>query len=202
MWLPHYLRSPALDSSVVLNYATWNPADTSADISLSGGNLVATKTTVNVWRSSRATVGKASGKWYWEINITNVVQYAMVGIANSSALTSNYFGSDSNGWSYFGSGGRFYLNATNIAYGNSFTTGDVIGVALDMNAGKIWFSKNNTWQASGDPVAGTNPATTGLSGTLYPGIGLYANTESITANFGASAFTYTPPSGFASGVYS
>jgi hypothetical protein len=51
-------------------YATWNPADTSGDITLSGGNLVATRGAGSGWRSSRATQSKNSGKWYFEITRT------------------------------------------------------------------------------------------------------------------------------------
>lgn len=50
-------------------YATWNPADKSADITLSLGNLKATQTTSS-WDSVRSTIGKTSGKWYWEYTMT------------------------------------------------------------------------------------------------------------------------------------
>jgi len=68
-------------------------------------------------------------------------------------------------------------DSTSTSYGNSFTVGDVIGVAYDMDSGKIWFSKNGTFQASGDPVAGTNAAFTDLSGTVVPLIVTYASNK-------------------------
>jgi len=75
----------------------------------------------------------------------------------------------------------------------------VIGVALDMDNGKIWFSKNGVFQASGDPVAGTNAAFTNLGGNLVgPWMADDASNESknFNMNFGQRAFSYTAPSGF------
>jgi len=84
----------------------------------------------------------------------------------------------------------------------------VIGVALDMDNGKIWFSKNGVFQASGDPVAGTNAAFTNLGGNLVaPWMADDASNElkNFNMNFGqrpfekwnGSAFVAnTAPSGF------
>ena len=63
-----------------------------------------------------------------------------------------------------------------------------------MDNGKLFFSKNGTWQASGDPAAGTNAAYTGLSGTFQPAISELNST--IDINFGQRPFAYTPPTGF------
>jgi hypothetical protein len=35
---------------------------------------------------------------------------------------------------------------------DTFTTGDIIGVALDLDNNKLYFSKNGVWQNSGDPT--------------------------------------------------
>jgi len=78
-------------------------------------------------------------------------------------------------------------NGTNPAYGAAFVSGDIIGVALDMNAGTITFYKNGTSQGQ---------AFSGITGTIYPAMDAFSGTWTVTANFGASSFTYTPPSGF------
>jgi hypothetical protein len=58
------------------------------------------------------------------------------------------------------------------------------------------------WMLGGDPAAGTTPTFTLTgSGAVFPAIGLFSNTTAITANFGASAFTGTVPSGFNPGWY-
>lgn len=93
--------------------------------------------------------------------------------------------------------GRIFTNAGAAAWGAAYTTGDIISTALDMTNGKVWWAKNGTWQASGDPAAGTNPAYSSLTGTLMNEYGC-ANTtgNTITGNWGASAFAYTTTSGF------
>jgi hypothetical protein len=81
-------------------------------------------------------------------------------------------------------------------FGATYTTGDVIGVAFDADTGKVWFAKNNTWQASGNPASGTSPATTLTTGdTWVPIFGGYQSGV-WDANFGQRPFAYTPPSGF------
>ena len=71
--------------------------------------------------------------------------------------------------------------------------------ALDVDNSKIWWGKNGTWFASGDPVAGTNAGFTNVTGgTLFPstGDGSTAGTFNNTLNFGQRPFAYTPPTGF------
>jgi hypothetical protein len=47
----------------------------------------------------------------------------------------------SGGYSYENNGNKVNKN-TATAYGSTWTTGDVIGIALDMDAGTIVFYKN------------------------------------------------------------
>jgi hypothetical protein len=172
-------------------YATWNPSDKSASITLSNGNLTAVQGGTNgVFQSVRSTIGKSSGKWYWEY--TAVGNGRMASIALSTAgLTATYLGADANGWGFYGGDGKKYNNATGVAYGTTFTAGDVISVALDMDAGTVIFYKNGV-------SVGT--AFTGLTGTMFAGISNDTNNDGFTANFGATALTYTPPSGYCAGL--
>lgn len=176
---------------------TWNPDDKHANISLSNGNLTCTADAAG-WKSVRATEGKLAGKWYWEVTIdaSGVNRYNIVGAGTTSAALANYVGSDAHGYSYFGNNGNKINNGAQVAYGNTFTTNDVIGIALDMDNGKIWFSKNGVWQNSGDPAAGTNEAYSGLSGTFYAMMSPYTLNNAGTINFGVTSFNYTPPTGF------
>lgn len=179
-------------------YATWNPDDKSAYYNLSNGNLTATSASSS-WKSARGTIGKSSGKWYWEITI-NVGNAQMIGVGNVGANINGYCGVDAYGWSYHYYG-RKYHSGSYSAYGDSFTAGAVIGVALDMDNGKLWWSKNGVWQGSGDPETGANPAYSGLSGAIYPMVSSNVNGNQVTANFGASSFSYSAPSGFNSGLF-
>ena len=49
-----------------------------------------------------------------------------LGIGKSTATLANYTGQDANGWCYFNSTGNKINNATSVAYGATYTTGDVI----------------------------------------------------------------------------
>ena len=133
----------------------------------------------------RATIGVTSGKWYWEVTQATANE-VLVGVANSSASLTQYLGQTANGWGYDSLNGAKY-NGTSGAYGATFTTSDVIGIALDMTAGTLVFYKNNTSQGT---------AFTGLTGTLFPAVSAGAASTSMTINFGQQPFVYTAPSGF------
>lgn len=170
---------------------TFNPSDKAAAVTLSNADLTASVAgTVSV----RATNGKSTGKWYCEITVDSGTE-PIIGVANSTANINSYPGADSNGWAYYRTGQKLNSGGA-AAYGNTYTAGDVIGIAWDADNGKLFFSKNGTWQASGDPAAGTNAAYTGLSGTLMVIVGRVTSTVVFTGNWGASAFSASPPTGF------
>jgi hypothetical protein len=98
------------------------------------------------------------------------------------------------------SDGNKRSNNTYTSYGSSASNGDIIGCAIDFDSGKIWFSINGTWQASGNPATGSNAAFSDLSGEFYPIFTAYVGTSSNTSfwtgiNFGQRPFAY-PLSGF------
>jgi hypothetical protein len=163
------------------NYCTLNPLDKESSITLANGNLDVTAS--GTWVSVRSTFGMTSGKWYWETTFNGF--QIMIGIGTSAATLSNYIGADTNGWAYY-FGGQKYTNSTGTAYGASYTTGDIIGIAFDADAGSLTFYKNGTSQGV---------AFTGLtSGPYFPALGLNSATPNI--NFGQRPFAYTAPSGF------
>jgi hypothetical protein len=176
---------------------TWNPSDKSTRLALSGGNLIVTHTGNNAWGGVRATTSKASGKWYWEVKVdTDIPNTGIrIGIGTSAVSLSSGVGDDVNGYGYNGACGKKY-HSSNANYGASYTTGDIISVALDLDAGKIWWSKNNAWQASGDPAAGTNEAYSGISGTFFPMQSTACHGDVLTARFSEVDQTYSAPSGF------
>lgn len=172
----------------------WNPADKDWKLDLSDGNLTATMAD-NGPGGVRATEGKSSGKWYWEI-IVGAVNTTCIGIGTSGASLAAHIGTDAYGYGYKNSDGYKWYNNSGVSYGDTFTQADVISVALDLDNGKIWFGKNGVWQASGNPAAGTNEAFSGISGTYFPMVSIYQTNRAVTANFGASAFSHSIPSGF------
>ena len=103
-------------------------------------------------------------------------------------INSNTLGNQTLDYAYRGNGQKFNSN-TKSSYGNSYTTDDVIGIALDLDSGTIKFLKNNSDEGI---------AFTGISGTFVFAVG-DDNTSSTfqgTFNFGQQAFTYTPPTGY------
>jgi hypothetical protein len=183
--------------------ATFDPGKKFSSIALSGGNLVATKNTNAANGIVLSTTGKSSGQYYFEIAITTnngTANFIVVGVAPSTVALNNFIGFDAASYGIYMADGKKYNNNVGTAYGSAYSQGQVIGVALDMTAGKIWFAINNTWQASGNPAAGTNPAYTGITGTQFAGASIYNGTvapvDVITGRFASGSLTYTPPSGF------
>lgn len=177
-------------------YATLNPSDKDANISLSSWNLVATAANTS-WKSARANQGKSSWKHYWEIVVTSPWAFnSMVWVWSISDALNNFVWFNSTGWSYYSYTGKWdasnaYNNNSNIPYGTPYTLGDVIWVALDATGGTLEFFKNNVSQGSLSIWAGT----------WYPMVSPYDNGVVITANFGATPLTYTPPAWFNDWLY-
>ncbi len=171
------------------NFATLNALTLSAG-TLSLGNLRFSALTANS-QTKLGTIGVSSGKWYWETNIGAVSVGTDVGISPASLSTyaNGYFpGSDSLSYSY-DQNGQKYTSNSGTAYGSTYTNGDVIGTALDMDAGTLTFYKNGVSQGV---------AFSSLSGVFVPAMASYGGGNYFTANFGQKSFTYTPPEGFKS----
>lgn len=177
------------------NYATFNPLMNTATspATLANGNLQYTaSSSASNGSSALGTLAISSGKWYWETQITAAAQNgAASGIVgtgfnpNANADSGFYFGAT--GYGYRCDGNKIN-NSTGpgSSYGATYTTNDIIGVALDLDAGTLTFYKNGTSQGT---------AYTGLSGSFYPAIYGYTSTN-YYVNFGQRAFAYTAPSGF------
>ena len=174
-------------------YATWNPADKGADCTLSGGSLVATHGASSVVSGVRSTLGKSTGKWYWEATKTDGTAATVVFGIGKAGSSFQFPGFDANGWSYYAGAGQKINNNVAVAYGAAYGTGDVIGHALDMDTGTVEFFKNGVSQGV---------AFTGLSGTVFASAASGSGNVNVSqANFGASAFAFSVPSGFNAGLY-
>jgi len=176
------------------NYATMNPLRIGPDLTLSNGNLdITTGATSSKIVSS--TIGMTTGKWYWEATLTASGEI-LIGVEDGTAVLAQYAGSNANTWAYDSANGQIYNSGSGSVYGASLTTGDVLGIAVDADAKKIWFAKNGTWQNSGSPTGGTNAAFTTLPALTFPVFSPYNAGSGCSANFGQRPFAYTAPSGF------
>ena len=82
--------------------------------------------------------------------------------------------------------------------GVPYGTGTVVGIAMDIDAGKVWVSINGSWVNAappGDHIYGID------ADTWYPAMSCNQSNGEWTANFGATVFAYTVPSGFNAGIY-
>ena len=170
------------------NYCTLNPLQSSA--TLSNGNLDASTTSTS-WQSNVCTIFQSTGKWYCEFTITSIggggIHIGIVG-PNYSVAAGNYIGNTSTSYAYRADGTKFN-NGTQLSYGASYTTNDIIGIALDLDAGTIVFYKNGVSQGT---------AYTGMTGekSFAFSVGSTSGTHSVSANFGQRPFAFSAPSGF------
>lgn len=173
------------------NYCVLNPLKGNGAPSSTRANLQFTSTNAN-WSCTVGTIAVNSGKWYFECIPQNAGEM-MVGIllsdtALNTTSTVSWVGYFSGGYAYWNNGYKFNNN-TNSAYGASYTANDVLGVALDLDAGTLTFYKNNVSQGT---------AFSGLSGNFNPAVSVttIGGTNAVAVNFGQRSFAYTPPSGF------
>lgn len=173
---------------------TWASGDKHASITLSNGNLTATGTATS--QLVRGTVSKATGKWYFEVTVATAVTFGTVGVAKSTTSTGTWVGGDTAPGSYGLGPAHSYQNGGSDSTTNAINSGDVVGVAVDLDAGLIWWHINGVWindagGTAGDPAAGTHERYSGLTGTYYPASAPGAADHTINATF-----SYPIPSGF------
>jgi hypothetical protein len=177
---------PTLTSATTANYATLNPlmfrlSNTPA-ATLSNGNLTSTHTPSAYGTYVFSTIAGFGAKFYYEAVVSTLIGGVSIGIDGGLGVNS----SEAARVVYQNSGGK-RVNGTASAYGASYTTGDVIGVAIDLIAGSITFYKNNVSQGVASSAIGTNP---------YFSYGESDTGNVLNWNFGQQGFTYTPPTGF------
>jgi len=187
--------SPTVTSASVANYAVMSPIDSNnpvySGVSTSNGNLTFSSSASPSNNMIAGTIAMSSGKYYFEATINSIGNNAVIGIVSTSAnitgTTNCFVGVFSNSYGYYSATGNKINNATFTAYGATYTTGDVIGVAFDAGTGTLTFYKNNTSQGTAFTVI--------PSGNYLPSVSGYGGV-SVSLNFGQQPFTYTPPTGF------
>ena len=152
------------------NFCVFNPLDNYyGGHTYAEGNLKVT-TGLPSYARVNGTIGVSSGKWYFEMREVTKAQYnndggnyMAVGISEREATAggtdaNQHPGASSDSYGYYSTDGSKLNNAPGgvgrVSYGDSYTEGDIVGVAFDLDNHKIYFSKNGTWQDSGDPTSG------------------------------------------------
>jgi hypothetical protein len=129
------------------NSATFGPLwKNPTGSAFSEGNLQATLTVNNIGVMSNWQI-PLTGKWYWEAYIQNQASAHGIYIGVMPADTDlSARQEDANaGIVYYSPNGNKIFEGTRSAYGSTFTTGDMISVAVDRTANTINFAKNNSF---------------------------------------------------------
>ena len=186
-------------------FATLNPLDNYyAGSTFSNGNCkISTLDTSHGFNIS--TLGASTGKYYMEAKLIQGTSsnFAVVGISDLGQDASlSEVGEDAYEYAYVQGSGNIRTSAIGTSYGATYTTNDIIGVAMDLDNNKLYVSKNGTWQNSADPSAGTGeftitaPSNTD-SGVYHFAVGDWQNTAGSDgvaiweANFGNGYFGTT-----------
>ena len=200
------------------NFCTMNPLNSYSGITFSEGNLQTNLGGSN-HRWGTSTFFVANGKWYFECKLLSDSNYnsgpgvIAYGIDDPLHTEGGGAGSKAEGWIYLSTNaGDLQHGGTQYGTANAATTNDILMVAFDADAGKIWIGKGGSWN-DGDPAAGSGAVREDLgdasSGLFSPGVSgyaenlsfnfgnpAYANSSSVADANGYGAFEYEPPSGF------
>ena len=175
----------SLEDSPTNNFCTLNPLDKMGTVTVSEGNL---KVVINGDNASLITgsFGVSSGKWYYEA-VADTAGAGFVGwIRPDVSSYTGYPYQQSGSLIYFINGALYKDGAGGQSYGASYTDGDIIGCAINLDDNQVTFYKNNSSQGTVSITAGTYSPNTTTGGS----------SATFTFNFGQRAFSYTPPTGF------
>jgi hypothetical protein len=190
--------------------STWSTTDKSASLTLSGSNLIATAGAAN--QGVRGKDPKRTGKYYIEYTSTTTqsvnsrVGFAAAGsslIVGTAAASIGLAAGTGTILSY----DVFGTQLANVLAA-SWTTGSVVCAAIDLDSQFCWFRvgaaglwNNNAANNPATGIGGAPISAVGLGQGIdcYPCVFLGNSAQSVTANFGASAFTGAVPAGFTSG---
>ena len=187
------------------NFATLNPLyNFYVDPTLAEGN---SKVSHNAaWAGAKATMGVSTGKWYWEVKLSGTMADHHHGVQQENVDEGAQNPQNTTGTTVFfnGDGGEMKTDstATTADYG-TFSDGDIMGLALDMDAGsygQLTIFKNGSAIVSDFNLAASSTtvmpfASIGNSTAEYNfGNPAYANSSGVTdGKYGD--FEYAPPSG-------
>jgi hypothetical protein len=193
-------------------FCTWNPLDNFyQESTFAHGNTQVRGKSPGIQYGyetfNTGTLGMTSGKYYWEIKFSaNDSGATEIGIVdNVTTSSSQQLQQRTYGWSY-SKDGTVKNNSSSVGgTWGTYTTGDIIGVALNLDdeqdgLNKLYFSKNGVWQNGSDPsnassvtgVVGVTKPENNSSGFYFPAGGdENAGNSTLQANFGNGYFGTT-----------
>lgn len=200
-------RIPTSTTAVTV---TWDPAQTSPAITLSGGNLTAAGSASSVFACTLAT-SNITHDSYFEMHVDAlgsggnlVIGWAEPGYNFNSFYMGNVDGAGKVSGGYAADGNLYFEGAAGIPISGGWVVGDVIQLAIRSGSptGNVWLGKNNTWYNNSstgafDPLSPTNG---GFGGGVISKAGCSPQLSGYagTARFRTADFSYLPPVGFSS----
>ena len=179
----------------VYTAAKWDATQKSPSMTVSVDGQTASNALNGTWQGVIATVGKSTGKWYYEAS-SNVAD-ATFGLApNLATANGKIYAGDvgSGGIVIYTRSGQILQNNAQVGTGTyGSLVGSVVMVAWDGST--IWFGKDGTW-LNGNPASGTGGTAYAPGRTVFPSLDLYSNTAPGIGLFETKTFKYTPPPGF------
>ena len=159
-------------------FATMNPLVNTPNGTYSDGNTQFNGGAAH--RTAYGTLAFSTGKWYWEAKATGGTKYT-IGLSdaeNQSAYqqvagtnlivgsnSNSYLKGDAIGWYY----STLYKNGSTIASGLTVIgTNDILRIAVDADAGKIYYAIGATWRvANSTTFNASSNDTTFTTGRFY-----------------------------------
>jgi hypothetical protein len=177
------------------NFATLNPLHFGTTIpssysSLSEGNTKFVSTQGgSPYPYYFSTMAVSQGKWYAEFKRVNST--AMIGIA--TGVADSFLGNNANDYAMY-ENGQVFTSGSGSSYGDAMDDNDIIGVAMDLDNNKLYFSNQGVFQNSGNPTSGsTGTGAVSITAPASNGTGVYhfavgdsgGGTPTINCNFGS-----------------
>ena len=212
------IGNDSVEDTPTNNFCTYNPLNKSNNVTLSEGNLKFTQSSQD--RAVTGTMAMTSGKWYYEFlkvsgdnpevgilptdspNPATNGQIVRFSNTNSADITGfkiaflTHNGNQRNGIDWGDSG------SVSLTGGSAQTGAGYIGIAIDMDNKKIWYTDlSGNFFNSGDPANGTNEAydfsSTQAANGAVPFVYFATNSDDTgSVNFGQQPFNHTQPAGF------
>jgi len=164
------------------NFCTLNPLYKQGSPTFSEGNCKVVLPAGDGTQGVAGGIAPANGKWYWEVKQGSATNSSiLVREASDKEDDLSYY--QGNFAAYvFNNGNQNITGNTNSTYGPSYTSGDIIMVAMDMDNDRVYFGKNGSWiDGSGNADEANLSDYVPLNGVTN-GLGAFAN-----ANGGATA---------------
>ena len=183
-------------------FATMNPLDNYYQGSTfsNGNNTVVSGSSSTTFNTS--TLMMTSGKYYVEVKPTAGSATSQIGVTGRLAVNAtSTLAVTTSAVGYLDSGSVWGSNSNQGGTWSTYSNNDIIGIAVDCDNNKLYFSKNGVWQNSGVPTSGsTGTGAISLTAPSSTTNGAYAfamnetwndNTRTWQWNFGNGYFGTT-----------